>query len=564
MAFELSSSSLVSSSLGLDILDSTQNTASSQKTGSGQTSSAAVATGTDTVSISEEAYRKQRQAAYAAWVASRDAAQAETQTSANTWETNFGLKSGSTTLKNGNTQVTTIDGAKMERLEYDNGVLVKKETGAIVGDRAVWDTQQYDISGAVTQKAHAELTGLGGTDAETMASLRRDVQWYENGKITRELHDGMNVQASSVSPELVSGGELDGAATLEDMAGTLTRDYVASDYQADIVEYAGGKVSLTASIHNQLEAENATNRKSSAVSGLAAWSTGELSNTNALTVQFTRYDADGNVQVQANLTDQVQQGMDMTQTVAVSWYDQGELVRQEEGSLNMALIPGSGQQLPERPGILETFGIARETFSGGTPLSADGILAASSEENAGAADAFVDGLDSDMAAGGFSLAENLANYRDMDNPYSISFTSRTYRDGELAAVSTDTEEVRENPMPQETRFETGKGLTEDDIPAMLRSSSHEESAYENGELTAHGELTMREFVQKDARGVFGLNTSFTGAAGIGLDRESLSGTRQGSLEDLDSEANAASTAMGQSAGMAVRDTRALFAGLGEV
>jgi hypothetical protein len=559
MAFELSASSLVSSSLGLD---STQNAASSQKTGTSKTSVATGASGADTVSISEEAYSKQRQAVYAAWLATRDAAQTETQAATNAWETNFGLKSGSTTLKNGNTQVTTIDGAKMERLEYKNGVLVKKETGAITGDRAVWDTQQYDISGAVTQKAHAELTGLGGTDAETMASLRRDVQWYENGKIVRELHDGMNVQASSVSPELVSGGELDEAATLEDMAGTLTRDYVASDYQADIVEYADGKVSQTASIHNRLEAENTTNRASKRRVGMDGHTTAELSNANALTVQFTRYDADGDVLVQANLTDQVQRGMDMTQTVAVSWYDQGELVRQQEGTLTME--PGEGQQLPARPGILETFGIAQETFSGDTPLSADGLLIASREENAGAVDAFVSGMDSDMAAGGFSLAENLAEYRDMDNPYSISFTSRTYRDGELAAVSTDTEEVRENRMPQETRFQTGKGLTEDDIPTMLRSSSHEESAYENGELTAHGELTMREFVQKDARGVFGLNTSFTGAAGIGLDRESLSGTRQGSLEDLDSEANAASTAMGQAAGMAVRDTRALFQGLGEV
>jgi hypothetical protein len=541
MALSVSSASLVSASLGISAYDTQTVTTSAQRVASTAAS--------DTVSISAAAYRKQA------------ASQSQATSTVNSWTRLFDLASGTTRLANGNTQVVTIDGAKMERLEYRSGVLVKKETGSITGDRAVWDTEYYDVAGKVTQKAHAELTGLGGTDAETLASLRRNVQWFENGKVVRELHDGMSVQASSVSAELVGGGELGEAATLEDMAGTLTRDYVNSDYQADIVEYENGKVSQTAFIHNRLEAENTTNRTSSARSGLAAWSTAELANSNALTIQFASYDANGDVLVQSNPTDQVQQGTDLTQTVAVSWYNKGELVRQEEGSLTME--PGEGQSLPDRPGILETFGIARETFSGGTPLSADGILAASREENAGAADTFVDGLSSDMAAGGFSLAEQLAKYRDADNPYQISFTSRTYRDGELAAVSTDTEEVRENLLLKDTGFQTGKGLTEDEFPSMLRSSGHEEVSYEDGVVTAQGQVSMREFVKKDDRGVYGLYTHYQGEAGIGADVESLFGTREISLEDVDSEANAASSGMGAKVELVIDDARELFRRLGD-
>jgi len=543
MALSVSSASLVSASLGISVYDTQTVTTSAQRVASTAAS--------DTVSISAAAYRKQA------------ASQSQATFTVNSWTSLFDLESGTTRLANGNTQVTTIDGAKMERLEYDNGVLARKETGSITGDRAVWDTEYYDVAGKVTQKAHAELTGLGGTDAETLASLRRDVQWFENGKVVRELHDGMSVQASSVSASLVGGGELGEAATLEDMAGTLTRDYVNSDYQADIVEYENGKVSQTASIHNRLEAENTTNRTSSAVNGLAAWSTAELANTNALTMQFTSYDADGDVLVQSNLTDQVQQGTDLTQTVAVSWYNKGELVRQQEGTLTMELVPGEGQKLPERPGILETFGIARETFSGGTPLSADGLLAASREENAGAADTFVNGLDSDMAAGGFNLADQLAKYRDADNPYQISFTSRTYRDGELAAVSTDTEEVRKNLLLKSGGFQTGKGLTEDEFPSRLRSSGHEETAYEDGVVTAQGQVSMREFVKKDDRGVYGLYTHYQGEAGVGADVESLFGTREISLEDVDSEANAASSGMGAKVELVIDDARELFRRLGD-
>jgi hypothetical protein len=562
MTFEFSVSSLVSSSP--DANESSQQTGGAQsveQTAAKTLADAGSTASNDTVSISGEAYRQQRAAAFTITAAVRTAAAVQSTTVESPWKTYFNLESGSKTLANGHTQVTAIDGADMERLEYKGGVLVKKETGTVVGGRAVWDTEHYDVSGAVTRKDHVELTGLGSTDTDSVASMRRDVQWFENGALVRELHDGMHVEAASQLLDMAAAADLADGLSLDDMAGKLTKDRVQSDYQASIAEYANGRVTRTASIHNGLEAENVTNRSADRRNGLDGHTSVEVANANALTVELTSYDMDGNVAVQSRFTDSVEAGKGLTQTVAVSWYDKGELVREEEGSLGMTLIPGKGQQLPDRPGILETFGIDEKTFSGRAPLSADGLLGASREESGGAADVFVDGVDSDMAAGAFGLAETLADYRDADNPYRATFSSRTYRDGELAAVSTDTEEVRENRLPGVMQFATGRGLTEDEFPATLRSASHEEIAYENGERSAQGRLFMREYLQKDDRGVYGLNTYYSGEAGQDGDMESASGVWAGSLETLDSDANAATAGMGRAAGLAVDDMRSVFSGL---
>jgi hypothetical protein len=560
MSFDLSASSLAASTL--DVLNAAKTSAQQQNQAAGQAAAASGGADGDTVNISEAAYRRLGTSVIRA-EAGASAAGEGPQTVANPWEEYFGIKAGTATLQNGNTQVTTIDGTKMERLEYKDGVLVKKETGTVTGERAVWDTEHYGVGGAVTRKDHVEVTGLGSTESDSVASLRRDVQWFEDGELVRELHDGMHVESASRAATLAEGAELAGDVSLEDMVGALTKDRVHSDYQADIVEYADGKVTRTASIHNRLTAENLTNRESGMQNGLEGQSTVELANANALTVELTNYGLDGKVAMQARLTDSVEAGKSMTQSVAMSWYNKGELVREEEGSLTMTLIPGDGQTLPDRPGILETFGIDETTFSEGAPLSAGGLLAASREETGGAADAFVAGISSDMGGGAFGLAGTLADYRDADTPYRATFSSRTYREGELAAASTDTEEVRQNTLPGVMNFAAGKGLTEDEFPKMLRTSSHEELAYENGERSAQGRLFMREYLQRDDRDVYGLYTHYSGEAGRDEDMESVSGVFAGSLEDLDSDANAATAGLGRAADMAVDGTRALFKGLRE-
>ncbi len=543
MTFDISPSSLATEQRVSSIM---------RPSSSGQ--SAGPASSVDTVDISKAA-RKRLDI-----TAAIEAARNKKQTEPDSWQSLFDLKSGSITLRNGNTQITTINGANMELLEYRNGALVKKETGVIDGDKVVWETERYDVRGRIVQKNRTELSGLNQTDAASKASMRRDVQWFEDGELIRELHDGMHVQVSSEAATLKDAALPAEIGSLEDLAGKLTRDVVSSDYLADIVEYAGGKVSQTASIRNGLDAVNFTNRNTKIESGMDPRTTHEFSNLNSLSVQLTRYDSDGKVLAQMDLADSVVKGESLTQTVSVSWYDKGELVRQEKGSLT--LEPGEGKKLPERPGILETFGISEDTFSGNVPLSSGGLLAASREETAGTADVFVHGLGSGMASGAFGMAENLAVYRDAENPYSLSFTSRTYRDGELAAESTDTEEVRESYLPEEVGFRPGKGLTEDELPRTLRTSTHEESAYENGALSAHGGLSMREFVKKNEDGVFALYTHYSGETGLGGDAQPMSGTRAGSLEILDGDANAASAGMARSAELAVGDARALFTNLG--
>lgn len=556
MSFDLSISSMAVSALDLP---SAANTSAQPQNQTAAWTASGGAAG-DTVNISGTAYRRLETAT--ARAVAEAAAAAQTPAAENPWEEHFGITAGAATLRNGNTQVTTVQGGRMERLEYKAGQLVKKETGSISGGRAVWETQHYDATGAVTRKDHVELTGLGSTDTDSVGSMRRDVQWFENGEVVRELHDGMHVEAASRAAVLAEVAEPAGEMSLEDLVGALTKDRVQSDYQADIVEYANGKVTRTASIHNRLAAENLTNRASGMQNGLEGQSTVELANANALSVELTNYDADGKVAVQARLTDSLEAGTSTTQSVAMSWYDQGELVREEEGSLTMTLIPGDGHKLPDRPGILETFGLEETTFSAQTPLAAGGLLAASREDTAGAADSFTAGLAADMASGAFGLAENLAKYRDADTPYRATFASRTYREGELAASSTDTEEVRRNTLPGIMNFATGKGLTEDVFPKTLRSASHEEMAYENGERTAQGRLSMREYLQRDDRDVYGLYTHYSGEAGRDVDMESVSGVWTGTLEALDSDANAATAGLGRAAGLAVDDARDAFAGLG--
>jgi hypothetical protein len=126
------------------------------------------------------------------------------------------------------------------------------------------------------------------------------------------------------------------------------------------------------------------------------------------------------------------------------------------------------------------------------------------------------------------------------------------------AASKDTEEVRKNLLLKSGGFQTGKGLTEDEFPAMLRSSGHEEVSYEDGVVSAQGQVSMREFVQKDDRGVYGLYTHYQGEAGVGAAAESLSGTRTGSLEDLDGDADAAASGMGDEVELVIDDSRELF------
>ncbi|NMC50331.1 MAG: hypothetical protein GYA47_13045 [Desulfovibrio sp.] len=539
MSASVSPVSLIATNPGISAYESV----GSVRTASGSASSGS----SDTVTISAQAYRKQIESQI----------ESERASTTNSWTSLFGLESGTTTLENGNTQVVTIDGAKMEIREYAGGVLVRKETGQIAADRVTKDIEEYDGTVALTQKTHVELTGIDDTSStETMATLRRDVTWYEGGQVVRELHDGMRVEAAykKLSDlENLSGME---AKTLEDMISCLTLDTTHADYTASIIEYSGGKVSQTANVRQGVDSTNVTNRSDRRVSGMDGHTSRVVSQADSLSIDLVNYDASGEVLREASFTDEVEQGGTLKQSMSVSWYDQGNLVRASQGSLTMEASEGGA--LPRRATLFEVLEISEKKYSADKPLAAGELLAAGFQETAGDGGAFVDDAADDMAVGGYDVAGNLAATRSMDNPYEVSFASQTYRDGELVAASRDTEEVRKNLLLKSGGFQTGKGLTEDEFPAMLRSSSHEELSYEDGVVSAQGQVSMREFVQKDDRGVYGLYTHYKGEAGVGVNAESLSGTRTGSLEDLDSDADAATSGMGDEVGLVLDDSRELF------
>lgn len=546
MSSGISSVSLVATGLGISAYES----AGSARTVSGAASSGS----SDTVTISAEAYRKRIESQ------TLSEEQSEAASTTNPWTSLFGLESGTTTLDNGNTRVVTIDGAKMEIREYAAGALVRKEAGRIVADRVAKDIEEYDAAGALAQKTHVELTGIDDTSStETMATMRRDVTWYEGGQVVRELHDAMRVEAAykKLSDlENLSGME---AKSLEDMVSCLTLDTTRIDYAASIIEYSGGKVSQTANVRQGLDSTNVTNRSDRRVSGMDGHTSRVLSQANSLSIDLVNYDADGEVLREASFTDEVEKGGTLRQSMSVSWYDQGELVRASQGSLTMEASEGGA--LPKRATLFEVLEISEEGYSADKPLAAGELLTAGFQETAGEGGAFVDDAADDMAVGGYDVAGNLAASRPMDNPYEVSFASQTYRDGELVAASRDTEEVRKNLLLKSGGFQTGKGLTEDEFPAMLRSSSHEEISYEDGVVSAQGQVFLREFVQKDDRGVYGLYTHYKGEAGVGGNAESLSGTRTGSLEDLDSDAAAATSGMGGEVEFVLDDSRELFRSL---
>jgi hypothetical protein len=346
------------------------------------------------------------------------------------------------------------------------------------------------------------------------------------------------------------------AGSLEDMISCLTLDAVQTDYAASIVEYAAGKISQTATVRQGLDSTNVTNRSDRRVSGMKGHTSRVASQANSLSIDLVNYDASGEVLREASFTDEVERGGELRQSMSVSWYDQGELVRASQGSL--AMEASEGGALPKRATLFEVLEISEEDYSADKPLAAGELLAAGFQKTAGVGGAFVDDAAGDMAVGGYDVAGNLAASRSMDNPYAVSFASQTYRDGELVAASKDTEEVRKNLLLKSGGFQTGKGLTEDEFPAMLRSSGHEEVSYEDGVVSAQGQVSMREFVQKDDRGVYGLYTHYQGEAGVGAAAESLSGTRTGSLEDLDGDADAAASGMGDEVELVIDDSRELF------
>jgi hypothetical protein len=526
----------------------------------------------DTVSISQAARDKAEQSD-------------DTVLGAAAWKERFGLESGTTILKNGNKQVVTIEGSKIEILEYAGDKLVKSIKGQLDADSVNLDTEIYDKTGKVSQSINLELRGLQSDGAvSSEAVMIRNMKWFDSGELTRQMRDRMELTSAyaGVRPFVEAGQPDQGKAsalsmeglmkieapslpeTLEELSGWVTQDTHGTRYAASIQEYASGRLSREMSINQENESTNLTNRSDGKAEGLDGHTTRELSHANDLSFHITDYDTGGKLLRDVSFTEghkdgSAPEGGAVDQSIAVSWYNQGELVKRGKGTLSQKETPSDG--LHDRQSILETLGMTEAEYAGTTPESAPGLLSASLLESATEPGIFVEALSRKIASGAFNTAEEIARYGPRSNPYSIAWENETYKDGELAARSRDEESAKENPRPRDLSFRTGGGLTEDDTPATLRSTEHVEESYADGKLVRQGVVASHETLPTDEDGPDKVATYMRGSIGLGSNKQTVARKVMGELTEADGEANAASTAMSRELGLSLADVRGMLRSL---
>ena len=516
----------------------------------------------DKVTISSEALLKQ----------SEEASNAQqSRTSPITWESYFGFAPGVHTLTNGNKQVVTIEDNSLEVLEYDtSGKLVKQVKGALSDDTAVLDTEIYDENGRVGQTIHTEVTGLKDTEnATSHARMARTIQWFDQGELTRRMHDAMDLTSSykklkesdsrgmramaaqnasgSISVRsIMEAGMMEQPESLDEMIGSVTVDTNKTHYFASIQDFRNGRMTQDMTIRQRNSSENLTNRSDRKFGGQEPETTRELSHEASLRVTVNSYDAEGNLVREATFEDDQTDGPKVAdgglrQTMRVSWYDKGELVKRSHGELSMKEVEGGS--LEKRPNILETLGIEdQEDYASKRPRSAPGLLAVVTEEAATEADHFGQALRHDTSSivgGAYTTAADIARSGAGNNPYSVSWTNEIFRDGELAARQRDEESAIQSPVPTGLDFRTAGGLTEDENPAVLRRTEHEDQGFENGRLKREAAVSSKEFIKEHEDGPDEVRTFTEASQGNGHSSEHLNRTLLSALEGIDAEAHAA-------------------------
>lgn len=516
-----------------------------------------VPTQSDVVLISEEAQQKLKASAHNIRVIQDSyKGKKQEQERGSSWNLSTGLKEGTFTLKNGNKQTVSIDGDSLEIEEFKDGKLVKTVTGSITDKGASLTTEYYDSSGRVRQSIQTEIAEGKGKDSWSVASMSRSVKWFDGDRLTGEMQDSMllnswnNVDderfwASRVNNILSKGtGEVSSDAT--EMRKELTREQHISSYYANISEYGeNGKLARNIVLEQEGRYDHQTNRFAEKIDGMERWSTRELSHNTKMLMEIKDYDSDGSIVRDARFTDTQQDAAGspegrQEQTVDVSWYSGGELVKRSHGSMSVEKTEAEG--LPNRPGFLESLGVTERQYVSGEPKSAMELMNVNLMGNSGETDFFLNGTESHLADGDYSTAEGVGRYGGLNQPYSMSWTDELYKNGDLVVRRTDTEEARESSFYQQERgmlFRKGGALTENDSPKVLRKSSHENEVFEDGRLTAHQRAESSESVNVNMHGPDKLETSASVTQGVGMDETTTAMKVQAGLETLDIDANAA-------------------------
>jgi len=307
-----------------------------------------------------------------AWLASKQTTTNDSvkrQTS-NTWESLFGLTSGTTSLKNGNKQVTTITGSELLIMEYEGDRLVRKETGTLGPNSVIKDIEYYDEAGRLAQSTHSELTSTDENGFESSAVLKRSSMWYSGDALVREYADSMELSAGYSQMPSFELNEED----LQDLSGlakSITKDDVTTHFTASVKDYVDGRLAQNATVRQDTAMELRTIRNPKANAGQAAWTTQGLGGESGFSATVSNYDSKGRLLREASFDEEIDRSGKKSQHLSTAWYSNGELVRKQSGTFEGEIQDGRGinAQL-----FLDTLGMTQEQYSSQTPQTAGELL----------------------------------------------------------------------------------------------------------------------------------------------------------------------------------------------
>lgn len=508
----------------------------------------------DTVTISQEALDKSREMAAKSDQADQPAAD-ETPSA---WATRYGLKAGETMLANGHKRKTVLDGDEMRILEYDGNQLVRKETGTISHGNVAKTIEEYDQSGQLTRRIRSEQSAATAGDAKnTRSTLQRDIEWFKNGKVSKELHDAMDVDALYKGEAFLNGEDVITPDGVEKLVQYMTRDYVSTNYVANILEYGdAGKLSRSTRISQSVKTENQTNRGNATQGGLKPNTTDELAKSTELSIDQATFDNEGNIESQVSFSDSYIKGVSQSQRLDVSWYKDGKLVQNSKADYTQKHT--KDHNLRERPTIFETLDLTQQGYSADTPLDARELLEEGHGQHVDDAATFLGPTLENVSKGTFNPAGDMSQAASGSVPHEISWENTLYQNGKATVKQQHSESVRENPVTPTSGFRTRTGLTEDKDPAYLRETSHSVVTYQDGDAQDHSTVTMRESPVDDARGMTHTHTSVSTSSGSHGHERSSHLAVASTVAELDKDWNAASRKVQKSTQMLLDDFLTAF------
>lgn len=504
------------------------------------------------------------------------------------WTKVFGYKQGETSLENGNRMVVNITGTDIEVMVYDGDKLVRKETGTYAGNSVSRDIEFYDKSGDLVQKTHADIVGLEDEKIDgNKSSISRQIQWFKDGEMTRELRDKTLSVISYSGLQKYTGTELVPADSLEGAVFTITQEEIESGYTATLYDYnEDGSVRKRALINNKVHEERETNRTDDDAPNLGNHSSKVKSQENSLSIEMIEYDDDGKILKESSYEDAFSKSGERKMSLDVSWYNKGELVKKSNVDYTADASQGGLGFAPLN--ALGFFDVANDDFASGMPAGWSQDIKdtyASVEDQASAKNLYDNVVDnyytgdlmssSDIlmkkykpsADKGAAYTEELS--RELKNhgnpqpgklgiPYELSVTQELYSEGQLTYRETHEQKAKENTATENTFVRPGGSLTENDTPGLLHSTEHKREAYSEGQKVQSVETSMRESVARDENGVYKIDTMVMNSV-LTNGHEAKNNESVGEyIAEIDNEAEAGSDAMTQELTQAFTDIRGYF------